>query len=111
MKTQDLKARSRTVTGSRACRKLRQAGEVPANLYGTKKTDDGLVLENNNLAVSAFEIYAQQARDQPGVPAERNRRDRPLDRGARAGTVVPRGSGDAHGTPEDRRRRAPGPDE
>lgn len=48
MKTEVLTARVRTETGSRACRKLRAHGEIPANLYGAK--------ENVSLAVNAWKM-------------------------------------------------------
>lgn len=54
-----LKARPRTEaeTGTRACRNLRSAGEVPVNLYSAKKAGDKTELSNQNLAVSAYELY------------------------------------------------------
>lgn len=53
-----LKARPRTEveTGTRACRKLRTAGEVPVNLYSATKGEK-TTLSNANLAVSAYELY------------------------------------------------------
>ena len=50
MKADVLSARVRTETGSRACRKLRSQGWIPANLYGAK--------ENVSLAVNAYEMVA-----------------------------------------------------
>jgi large subunit ribosomal protein L25 len=59
MKSAALKARLRSdeEKGTRACRKLRQAGEVPANLYGaTKKDGTKTELSNTALAVSAYDV-------------------------------------------------------
>ncbi len=56
MKTMPLNARPRSQSGSRAVRKLRLAGEVPANLYGTILEGSNTKLVNQNLAVSAYEV-------------------------------------------------------
>lgn len=56
MKTTNLKARTRTGMGRRACHKLRRAGEIPANLYGSEQVDGKTVTRNVNLAVSAYDI-------------------------------------------------------
>lgn len=55
MKTMPLKARLRTEKGTRACRKLRRTGEIPANLYGPRQQDGKTVLDTWNLAVSAWD--------------------------------------------------------
>ncbi|MBL4849971.1 MAG: 50S ribosomal protein L25 [Planctomycetes bacterium] len=58
MSTPTLKARARTEveTGTRACRKLRNQGEVPANLYSVVRGET-TELKNRNLAVSAYDLY------------------------------------------------------
>lgn len=56
MKAVPLAARSRTEKGTRACRKLRQSGEIPANLYGAKQVDGKTQHENVPLAVSAYDV-------------------------------------------------------
>ncbi len=52
MKAFPISARKRTEKGTRACRKLRVSGEVPANLYGVT----GETRINEMLAVSAYEL-------------------------------------------------------
>lgn len=58
MKSVALKARLRgeNEKGTRACRKLRGQGEIPANLFGAKKTDGKTQLSNFDLAVSAYDV-------------------------------------------------------
>jgi large subunit ribosomal protein L25 len=58
MSTPTLKARARTEveTGTRACRKLRNQGEVPANLYSVVRGET-TELKNQNLAVQAYDLY------------------------------------------------------
>lgn len=55
MKTMPLKARLRTEKGSRACKKLRRTGELPANLYGPREQDGRTVIDTWSLAVSAWD--------------------------------------------------------
>lgn len=57
MKTKQLNARVRTERGTRACRRLRAAGEIPANLFVAKKGEQGTTLENVALAISAYDMY------------------------------------------------------
>ncbi|MGE0707167.1 MAG: 50S ribosomal protein L25 [Planctomycetota bacterium] len=67
MATPTLKARPRTDAehGSRACRKLRSAGEIPVNLYkATKAEGQQTQLENHNVAVSAFDMVQLITKDQ-----------------------------------------------
>lgn len=52
MKSYPINARARTEKGTRACRRLRAQGEVPASLYGLK----GDAHENHAIAVSAYDI-------------------------------------------------------
>jgi large subunit ribosomal protein L25 len=57
MKPQEILARARTEVGTRACRKLRRTGEIPANLYRAKKHEGAATsIENTNLALPAFEL-------------------------------------------------------
>lgn len=56
MKTVPLKARRRTEKGTRACRRLRRAGEIPVNLYGLTTKDGARVHENIELAASAYDV-------------------------------------------------------
>lgn len=56
MKTTQLNARSRTETGSRACRKLRAGGEIPASFYGATTVDGKTKNLTANLAVSAYDL-------------------------------------------------------
>lgn len=57
MKTMPLKARLRTKDemGTRACKKLRRSGELPANLYGAREADGRTVVDSWTLAVSAWD--------------------------------------------------------
>lgn len=52
MKFFPINARKRTEAGSRACRRLRSQGEIPANIYG--KTDGKLV--NHVVALPAYNV-------------------------------------------------------
>lgn len=56
MKTMPLKARLRTEKGTRACRKMRKTGEIPANLYGAREDGGKTVIDTWNLAVSAYDV-------------------------------------------------------
>lgn len=56
MKTTTLKARPRKEKGTRACRKLRRAGEIPVNCYSATKKDGKTTHENLELAASAYDV-------------------------------------------------------
>lgn len=56
MKTVPLKARRRTEKGTRACRRLRRAGEIPVNLYGMTVKGEEKERENLELAASAYDV-------------------------------------------------------
>lgn len=56
MKTMPLTARRRAEKGTKACRRLRRAGEIPINLYGAKEKDGKNVGESVELAASAYEV-------------------------------------------------------
>ena len=58
MKTMPIKARLRTEAerGTRACKKLRRSGELPANLYGPREEGGRTVVDTWNLAVSAWDV-------------------------------------------------------
>lgn len=56
MKTVPLKARRRTEKGTRACRRLRRAGEIPVNLYGMTVKGEQKERENIELAASAYDV-------------------------------------------------------
>jgi large subunit ribosomal protein L25 len=56
MKTMPLTARRRAEKGTKACRRLRRAGEIPINLYGAKEKDGANHAESLELAASAYEI-------------------------------------------------------
>ncbi|MCW8139114.1 MAG: 50S ribosomal protein L25 [Planctomycetota bacterium] len=53
MKTVPLKARRRSEKGTRACRRLRRAGEIPINLYGRHGEGEH---QNLELAASAYDV-------------------------------------------------------
>lgn len=56
MKTVPLAAERRIGTGRGKAHKLRRAGFIPANLYGSSQVDGKTVLRNENLKVSAYDL-------------------------------------------------------
>jgi large subunit ribosomal protein L25 len=56
MKTMPLSARRRTERGTKACRRLRQKGEIPVNLYGKVTRGGAAAAENLELAASAYDV-------------------------------------------------------
>lgn len=55
MKSIDVKGTARTATGKKATREIRKSGNIPCNLYGEKRGENGLP-EAINFTVTAAEV-------------------------------------------------------